>query len=91
MVVRRPLDIWNHTNLIMLSGGLGDPRRIRKEERRVCRFYKQHAEQSPMIRNIYEKVQRIETLLVSGSRMPPVSQHEEDPELVAALDALGER
>ena len=59
--------------------------------RRVCRYYKQHAEQSPMLRDIHEKVQRIEMMLASGTRLQPVSQQEEDVELAAALDALGGR
>ena len=61
--------------------------------RRVCRFYKQHADQSSILRDIYEKLQRIETMLASGTHLQSISPspHEEDPELAAALDALGER
>ena len=61
--------------------------------RRVCRFYQQHADQSPMLRDIYEKLQRIEAMLATGTHVQsiPTPPHEEDPELAAALDALGER
>lgn len=59
--------------------------------REACRCYLQQAK-SPTLQMIYETVQQIEKRLTSGIQISEleISSIDEDPELAAALDALGE-